>query len=118
MSDDTPVLDPAAAQRLQRMGGAKLLRQMLELYLSLGPERLAALADGAAANDATRVERAAHNLKSSSGNVGALRLMEAATLLERQAGDGVIDAELVQRVPVEFAESAARLRDLLEEMVE
>ena len=64
---EPPVVDPAAVERLRRLGGANLVRQMLELYLAQGPERIRSLLDGAAMEEADRVERSAHTMKSSAG---------------------------------------------------
>lgn len=115
---DMPVIERAALERLTRMGGGRLVRQMLEMYLSLGAERLEALRSAAAAGDADRVERAVHTLKSTAGNVGAVRLQYTATEIESRAAAGVIDMELVNRIPLEYEESAQALRTLLEEPVE
>ncbi|HSJ08664.1 MAG TPA: Hpt domain-containing protein [Longimicrobiales bacterium] len=111
---DAPVFDPAALQRLRRMGGGTLLRQLLEMYLGLGEERLAALAAGVESGDVRRVERAVHTLKATAGNVGAVRLQYTAAAIEEQAAAGVIDMELIGRVRDEYDASAAHLRDLLD----
>jgi HPt (histidine-containing phosphotransfer) domain-containing protein len=106
MSDET--LDRSALLRLERLGGAKLLRQMINLYLEHGPGRVQAIADGVAASrDAAAIERAAHTLKSSAGNLGALRLQHTAEALEAVAASGIVDEQLAQRVQAEYAESEA-----------
>jgi HPt (histidine-containing phosphotransfer) domain-containing protein len=112
---EPPVLEPAAVERLLRLGGADLVRQMIELYLRHGPERIAALAAGVAAGDAGQVERAAHTLKSTAGNLGAHRLQHTADALEAMAADGVVDEQMAARLSVEYDDSAAALRQLLEE---
>jgi HPt (histidine-containing phosphotransfer) domain-containing protein len=114
MSDET--LDRSALLRLERLGGAKLLRQMIGLYLEHGPGRVQAIADGVADRDAAAIERAAHTLKSSAGNLGALRLQHAAEALEAVAASGMVDEQLAQRVQAEYAESEAALRNTLEEL--
>ena len=112
---DPPVVEPAAVVRLRRLGGANLVRQMLELYLAQGPERIRSLLEGADAGKADRVERSAHTLKSSAGNVGALRLQQTAERLEAAAGAGIVDPVMVERLVHEYHESAAVLRGVLEE---
>lgn len=112
---DVPVVDAAAVDRLRRLGGANLVRQMLELYLAQGPERMKSLVEGAAAGDTDRVERSAHTMKSSAGNVGALRLQQTAEALEAAAGAGVIDHVIVERLVREYHESAVVLRGVLGE---
>jgi HPt (histidine-containing phosphotransfer) domain-containing protein len=107
------VLEGTALVRLERLGGTGLVRQMIELYLQHGTERLDALAAGVAASDARAVERAAHSLKSSAGNLGALRLQHTADALEAMAADGVIDEPVARRLREEYDESAALLRAAL-----
>jgi HPt (histidine-containing phosphotransfer) domain-containing protein len=113
---DYPALDRSALDRLVRLGGAKLLRQMIDLYLQHGPERLDAVREGVLHRDATRIERAAHTLKSSAGNLGAQKLQHTADALEAMAAGGVIDADMAQRLYASYDESAALLRQALEEL--
>ena len=80
--EQPPVLDPAAVVRLQRLGGDKLLRQMIRLYLENSHERLAQIETGLAdGGDLDQARRGAHSLKSSAANVGAVRVSEAAAEL-------------------------------------
>jgi HPt (histidine-containing phosphotransfer) domain-containing protein len=111
-----PAVEQAALDRLVRLGGAKLLRQMIELYLTHGPERLRAVEEGVQAGDAAMIERAAHTLKSSAGNLGAVRLQHTADALEALAAEGVVDAHVAVRLREEFGESATLLRRALEEL--
>lgn len=109
-------LDPSAAARLRRLGGERLLREMLELFLQLGPERLAA-AD-AASGDLQAAERACHSLKSAAGNVGATTLQAAAAEAERAAGarDLAALAAATQNLRSTYAAAESELRRLLEEL--
>jgi HPt (histidine-containing phosphotransfer) domain-containing protein len=111
---DMPVVDDGALERLVRLGGPTLLREMIELYLTHGSERIAALDAGLAADDARAVQRAVHSLKSSAGNLGARRLQHTAEAVEAAATGGVIDAELTDRLKREYQESATRLRAAME----
>lgn len=95
---DQPVLDAAAQDRLRRIGGGKLLAQMIDLFLKHGPERIGAIRSAAAAGDAAALERAAHTLKSSAGNLGAGALQDAAARAEEQAASGHIDAALIEHL--------------------
>jgi HPt (histidine-containing phosphotransfer) domain-containing protein len=113
--NDEPVLDASALERLRRIGGADLARRMIELYLESAPERVRTLGEAAAAGDVMRVERGSHMMKSSAGNLGAVRLQRTAEALEAAAAAGTIDVQLVQRLVSEFAASAAALRKVLEE---
>ena len=88
------VLDPEAIARLRRLGGDALAGKMAALFLDLAPPRLAAARVGLEAGDLDAVRRAAHSLKSSSGNVGAYAMVEAAGRLEDDAERGAPAAEL------------------------
>jgi HPt (histidine-containing phosphotransfer) domain-containing protein len=109
-------LDPSAVTRLRRLGGERLLREMLELFLQLGPERLTA-AD-AASGDVEAAERACHSLKSAAGNVGATTLQAAAAEAERAAGarDRAALAAATQNLRSTYAAAETELRKLLEEL--
>lgn len=114
MSSD-PVVDRSAIQRLGRIGGQDLVRRMLELYLANGAERVHTLSGCAGEGDVQGVERAAHTMKSSAGNVGAVRLQRLAERVEAAAAEGVIDRSLVTQLLHEFEESTRVLRTVLEE---
>jgi HPt (histidine-containing phosphotransfer) domain-containing protein len=113
---ELPVLDRTALDRLLRLGGQPLLQQMIELYLTHAPERLDALEQGLQAGDPGQVERAAHTLKSSAGNLGARRLQHSAEAVEALAARGVVDAELAARLREDHEASTGALRSALEEL--
>lgn len=114
-----PILDPAAVVRLQRLGGDKLLRQMIRLYLENSEERLAqidaGLGDG---GELEETRRGAHSLKSSAANVGALRVSQTAAALESaaHAGDRQGCRSLENDLKVASRDAGERLRELLEEL--
>jgi HPt (histidine-containing phosphotransfer) domain-containing protein len=87
-------LDGEAIARLLRLGGDELAGRMAALFLGLAPERLREARAAVAAGDRDQVRRAAHSLKSSSGNVGAYAVLEAAGQLEEAAERGEPPAEL------------------------
>jgi CheY-like chemotaxis protein len=72
-----PPLDPkplAALRALQKPGGPDVLEKVLRAYLDSAPQLLATLREALACSAAAAVQRAAHSLKSSSANVGAMTL--------------------------------------------
>ena len=73
-AEQPPAFDDAALARLKRFGGGKLLNEMIALFLVAAPERLASAKQGMAAGEALVVEMALHSLKSSAGQLGALRM--------------------------------------------
>jgi HPt (histidine-containing phosphotransfer) domain-containing protein len=87
MMSDKPDLDDTALARLRRVGGEQLVRQMVALFLESTPQRLVVARTGEQQGDREAVTRAMHALKSSAGNVGALRLQDLASHLEHTGKD-------------------------------
>jgi HPt (histidine-containing phosphotransfer) domain-containing protein len=85
-----PPMDPDALKRLRRFGGVKLLHEMIALYVGSASGRLAAAAAGLAASDSIAIENAFHSLKSSSGQLGAVRLARLCEEGETLARGGVL----------------------------
>lgn len=99
-----PSTDQAALDRLKRFGGGKLLGEMISLFLSTAPERIAAARAGLDAADAAATEMALHSLKSSAAQLGAMRmqrLSERGELLAR-AGTLTDVPALMQELDNEF----------------
>jgi HPt (histidine-containing phosphotransfer) domain-containing protein len=69
-----PATDREALTRLERFGGAKLLHEMIALFLENAPGRLSIAERGLERGDAPSIEDALHSLKSSSAQLGAPRL--------------------------------------------
>ncbi len=82
---------PARLAMLRRVGGDKLVRELIDLLLEGAPARLEAARAALAAGDAAGVARAAHSLTSSAGTLGAAEMQAAALLLERAADNGLGD---------------------------
>lgn len=78
-------LDPAAIERLQRLGGGTFTAEMIRLFLSYGGEKLAEARRALQAGDLVGVEKAVHPVKSSAGNVGAVRMQQLAVETEQRA---------------------------------
>lgn len=109
-TDPTGPFDDAALERLRRLGGDRLAREMGELFASLGAERVAAARAGVVYGDLDTIERAAHSLKSSAGNVGAVELQRLAESVERAAAEGRRDDAAAGVDALEAAFEAARRR--------
>lgn len=106
--------DPAAIDRLRRLGGGELVRRMGRLFVSLGEERVTAARAGVTYGDLDTIERAAHSLKSSAGNVGAVELQRFAEAAERAAAEGRRQdaAAAVEAMERSFAEARDRIEHL------
>ena len=72
----------------------------LEIFFSESQEALDKIDSGLENNDASIIKAAAHNLKSSSGYIGAVKLAELSSHIEAQASTGSID-----NISAMFAES-------------
>ncbi|HRY14903.1 MAG TPA: Hpt domain-containing protein, partial [Candidatus Competibacteraceae bacterium] len=103
---------------LERKGTPNLLARLIELYLRDAPRLIEQMKQAIADEDYEMLRMAAHTLKSSSANIGALPLQGLCKELEMQARRRqVTDAE-AQRVGIEQAFTAAQamLRRELPEM--
>ncbi len=88
------ILDQGALGRiraLHRPGGPNLLAKVLGLYSSSSAALIDTLRAAAEAQDAEGLRQAAHALKSSSANVGALAFAELCKNLEQTAAAGKLD---------------------------
>jgi len=112
------VIDRAAIERLTRLGGAPLARQMIDLFTEHAAERLDAVRRGVDGPDVKSAERGAHSLKSTAGNLGAERLMEAARQVEAAAAAGDRDRVVALFDPLDAAlqDALASLRTIHEEL--
>lgn len=106
------VLDPAALERLARIGGQSFLVEMIELFLEHAPQRLATARAAFDAGEITAVYRAAHSLKSTAGNLGARALQDIAEQAEGRASAG--DVEALPPLLTEMEERYERVRAELE----
>jgi CheY-like chemotaxis protein len=88
------ILDQGALGRiraLNRPGGPNLLAKVLGLYSSSSASLVDALRAAAEAQDAEGLRQAAHALKSSSANIGALAFADLCKTLELAAAQGRLD---------------------------
>jgi len=118
MSDNKPILDHGVIASLRELGGPDdpgLFVELVNLFLSDTPERMRALGEALERRDPTALERAAHALKSSSTNLGALGL--SCLFRDIEAAGREKDLEragpLVQRTRPEFERVQAALRSEL-----
>ncbi len=97
------VLDKIRA--LEGSGASGLVSRLIELYLQGTPELIEQMKRARAADAFDALRTAAHTLKSSSANVGAVRLHDLCKDLETQARSGRIErgVEQVEQIEQEFA---------------
>jgi histidine phosphotransfer protein HptB len=113
--NDSPIIDPEAINNLKELNpgdNGEFLKEIIGIYIEDTPNRLAELRTSLAAGDVASFTRAAHTIKGSSANVGALALKGVAERLEtisRKDGLGAV-APLVADCETEFARASAELR--------
>ena len=92
-----------------------LLQELVDIYLAEAPALIRAIRAASAEGDAEGLERAAHSLKGSSANMGALRLASKALALEELGRAGSIDgaSELAAELDALFEEASGALTSWL-----
>jgi len=114
MNERETVLDRSVIASLRELGGDDdpgLFAELVDLFLSDTPERMRQLESALEQSDPSALERAAHALKSSSANLGAMGLSALFRDIETAGREKDLDraASLVQRSSQEFA----RVKDAL-----
>ena len=102
---------------LERNGATALVERVVAAYLDHGPAQLAAAREAVTSGEAGGLLRAVHTLKSSSANVGALRLSGMCRELEAAARGGFPPAARARLDEIEAELSHVR-RALLEKTQE
>ncbi|MEC7585020.1 MAG: Hpt domain-containing protein [Planctomycetota bacterium] len=99
---------------LSEDGDPELLLDLIELFLDDGPGKIEAVVDGLEQGDFEKIERAAHTLKGSSGNLGAQALQETCEQLQLATGRRDLSAsqQLAPLVQSQFDEACQALRGL------
>ena len=84
----------------------QIVREIVPMFLSDKKMRLARLAEAIESSNAEEARMHAHAIKGGSGNIGAMRLSNAAFALEQKASHQDLSdaAELLERIETEFAE--------------
>lgn len=112
------VLDPAVVDSLRQLtppGEPDVLTEILTVFLAEVPRRIDRLKAAWRAGDAGEVQRAAHSLKGSSGNIGADALFEVSRQIDERAKGGELRLdELIAALDREYAKVEAEIRRLLQ----
>ena len=114
-------LDPSVLEGLRELGSPgdgepDILTELVEIFVEDAEPRLVALREAVASGDVETVERAAHTLKGSSGNMGARRMSEIASSLQDAGTSGDLSeaASLLEDLEFEYARVKPALQDLKE----
>ena len=115
---ESSVIDPQSIENLRALNPGDddaFLREIAGIFLEDTPQRIAELDESLLAGDVARFTRAAHSIKGSSSNLGAVVLQAAAEKLEQQArARGLGDVGLlVSNVKLEFERAHTALTTLI-----
>ncbi len=114
---ELPLLDQVTLGRLRAVqldaGGADLVSELAQLFISEGQTRLEQLSSALEASDAKALKAHAHSLKGSASTLGALRLSSACKELEKTAQDGAFQdaAERFAEIRRLYDETSSALRE-------
>ena|SRR5436190_14715560 len=113
-----PIIDPEALDNLRALNPDdkdEFLREIAGIFLEDTPLRIAELEQSLAVGDVAKFTRAAHSIKGSSSNLGAMSLRAAAEKLEHHAKSAGLAnvAPFIQSIKTEFARTHAELGRLL-----
>ena len=108
-----PCLDEAALAKLLKLGGPKFAGNMVDLFLSYGPSKLAEALAAEAAGDCGGIHDAMHPLKTSASHIGALAVRALAVEIEGLATAGERERlpELLTALQAAMSEVTPRLRE-------
>jgi len=85
--EPAPCLDAAAIDKLQQLGGPEFVVEMIDLFLTYVPQKLAETRRAVTARNWPAVHAAAHSIKSSAGDIGAGTMQSLAARIEQLAAD-------------------------------
>ncbi len=111
LPDDLPILDQDAIDGLVEAIGLESLNEIVEVLRSTAPPLCARIAKAVTDRQSDALRSAAHQLKGSSANLGAVRLPALCLELERlgSAADFAAAAPLVDKVADEYRQLDAAL---------
>lgn len=114
----TPALDPSVVASLRELtppGEPDVLTEVLRLFLADVPGRIARLREACAAGNAVDVQRAAHSLKGSAGNIGAHDLYAICRQMDDRgrSGDLAGAGGLMAELEAEYARVVTEIQRLI-----
>jgi len=115
---ETPVIDSQAIENLRALNPGdndEFLREIVVIFLADTPQRITDLEQSLAVCDIARFARAAHSIKGSSANLGAMALRAVAEKLELHSRKSGLDdiAPLLGDLKSHFAQVQLELKKLL-----
>ncbi len=111
------ILDMSVVEELLSFsddGDPELLLDLIQMFLEDGPSKVNAVTEGLVAGDFDKMERAAHSLKGSSGNLGARLLQDTCEQMLVATRHHRLEEsrQLTAQLGAKFAEAEVALRRL------
>ena len=97
-------------------GDKSLLTDLIQMFLEDSPSKLAMIRAGLTSGDVEQIEKAAHSMKGSAGNLGATNVQEICDRLQHVSRGSMPETEismLVQQLEAPYANAVRELRELL-----
>ncbi|MCA8974463.1 MAG: Hpt domain-containing protein [Planctomycetes bacterium] len=112
------VLDMSVVEELLSFaddGDPELLVDLIQMFLEDGPSKVKAITEGLEEGDMEKVERAAHSLKGSSGNLGARHLQDSCEKMQIASRQHQVEQvrEITPEIVSTYADAEVALRALL-----
>ena len=112
------VLDEAVLDTLRQLtvpGEPDVLTEVLQMFLQEFPPRVERMRNAWAAGNIEEMQRSAHSLKGSAGNIGAKRLYRVCAELDDmgRAGDLTKSAPLVDALATEYGKVESEINRLI-----
>ena len=112
------VLNPEVIESLRQLtppGEADVLTEVLTIFLQEVPPRIDRLRTSWADGNIQEVQRAAHSLKGSAGNIGARALYEISRQIDEKGRTGDLSglAPLIDALTAEFGKVEVEIRRLM-----
>jgi HPt (histidine-containing phosphotransfer) domain-containing protein len=112
-----PVLDPTTIENLRALSpddNGEFLREITGIFLSDTPLRITEMEQSQVSGETAKFTRAAHSIKGSAANMGALALGAAAQALEAESKLKPLDqmTPLLEALKAEYARAAVELKKL------
>ena len=107
--DFSEAVEPQTIAYLRQLGGAdeNFVHDLIALYVEDAGQRIATIRAALAAGDATEMASAAHALKSSAGNMGAMSVRAIAEVIEQIGRKGSIDGAAAEAAKLELEHARA-----------
>ena len=85
-NDEPPILDSNKIQSIKDLGEGddEFFIQLIDLFFERVPTLIGEIKEALKSKNSHKLERSSHALKGSSGNLGAMKLMQIAEILENK----------------------------------